>query len=87
MPTNPNTTVVSAKYAVRIAESYRGRIIMLPFAPSHRAAGLSHAAQNSSPIAFRITASSNSTTYLIEVRLNDNGAAVQRSNRIQHFSI
>jgi hypothetical protein len=45
MPTNPNTTVVSAKYAVRIAESYRGRIIMLPFAPSHRAAGRSHAAQ------------------------------------------
>jgi hypothetical protein len=45
MPTNPNTTVVSAKYAVRIAKSYRGRIIMLPFAPSHRAAGRSHAAQ------------------------------------------
>jgi hypothetical protein len=45
-PTNPNTKVVSAKYAVRLAKPYSGRIMhALSFARSHQTAGRSHVAQ------------------------------------------
>ena len=60
-----------------------------PFAPGHRTAGRSHAAQilTARQLLFESPHPRTRRGNLIEARLNDKGATVHRSKRMPHFSI